>query len=303
MSLPLVELDEARSTVWSRARSLNAAAWGLTLASLALIFCETFIQLELRWRIDPSYSHGYLVPVISIWLAFQGVRHIGGWAKLKENVTADDLLLGGTTLLVGLLLHFAGWLLNLLLVDVFGLVLIMRSLLWLAGGRKAVEAFGFAVLFLILMAPLPLNWQQWLASSLQNLVSHLSAVILTLLGIPVAREGYLLHLPGQTLEVAEACSGIRQLTAFLALTVAYVAQTRPSFWSAFLWILSSLPIAIAANTLRIVLTGVIYCWLGPSWAEGVFHLLEGLATVAVGGVLLLGVRGAIVLLERWMKSC
>jgi exosortase len=119
------------------------------------------------------------------------------------------------------------------------------------------------------------------------LASRVAATVMNASGVPVLREGNKMTLPGGTqLFVAEACSGVRQLTGFLALTtaVAYLS-TRPS-WYRVVVILSAFPIALSANIARVVLTGFVMHFLHPQYASGAFHTLEGLLMMGFGLLLL-----------------
>jgi exosortase len=106
-------------------------------------------------------------------------------------------------------------------------------------------------------------------------------------GVPVLREGNKMTLPGGTqLFVAEACSGVRQLTGFLALTTAVAYLSRRPAWYRIVVILSAFPIALSANIARVVLTGYVMHFLNPQYASGAFHTLEGLLMMAFGLLLL-----------------
>ena len=279
---------------------LTAIAAGLTLAA---IYAQTFSDLATRWSIDPNYSHGWLVPLASGLFAWKGLAT--GGAPWRRRVSRRAASAGSLRIALGLLIHLQAWFLGFLLLDVAALIVILQGMLLLAGGRRALRTYGFAAGYLIFMAPLPFLWQQPLAIFLQQTVSSTSAALLTAVEVPVLQEGYLLHLPGQTLEVAEACSGLRQLSTFLALALAVGALQRSARWIRVLLALVALPIAVLSNLVRIGITTAVLLWAGPEWAEGVFHTLEGLAVAAVGMGLLLGAAWLLAKLEppRASKPC
>jgi exosortase len=144
------------------------------------------------------------------------------------------------------------------------------------------------------MAPIPTAWYEPLAIRMQQITSATSALLLEVCQVPVFREGYFIHLPGYDMEVGAACSGLRQLAAMFALglCIGHVAG-RGRGYTVALGLLS-LPIAVAANCFRVVLTGFILMWFGREAADGVFHELEGLAVV--------GVAAAMMLATAWLLS-
>ena len=186
-----------------------------------------------------------------------------------------------------LLPSLVGECLSLLLVLAGSLVLTMG---WRAGRRRWP-----AVAFLAFMVPWPAPLQARLAFPLQQWASKCSADLLELLAVPVLREGNLIRLPGGTLHVAEACSGLRQLTAFLAIAACAAMLLRRPLWHRALVFASAVPIAVGVNVLRITATGLLVRLGYATGSDGVAHTLEGLVTVGVGIALLMGL---ISLLDR-----
>ena len=253
-----------------------------TLAmTLTAIYWPTFRELEERWRNDPSWSHGYAVVPACLWLMWSIAQRAG--MPWRNEVSVSEILAGSLAVLVGIGLHGVS---NLsftrpLSLDAVSFVVTLLGLLWIVGGRVGARTFGGVVLFLVFMVPLPFTWQQPLAEHLQHLVSITSEALLSLFGVPVHREGYLLRLPGQTVEVAEGCSGLRQITLFLAMSVFLgLVNRRRSVWLPLLML--SIPVAVFANTLRITMTGLIVAYAGSEWASGLLHEVEGLFTFALG---------------------
>lgn len=271
---------------------LGGVATALTVA----IFWDALRQLERIWNIDPSYSHGYLVPLASLgfaWLAWKR-----GKPDFTAALTGQGIATGVAEVVLGLALHAAAWLLSLLILDVVALICVVRGLLLLIGGPSVNAKFGFAALFLIFMAPLPAIWQQPLALGMQHFVSTISAAALETLGIAAYRQGYMIHLSDYTMEVGEACSGLRQLTAVLALGVAMGELYQSAKISRWSLALLALPVAVAANCFRVTMSGVIMVFFGAKWAEGVFHTLEGLAVILMAAAGLLVIAWGFIRLEQ-----
>ena len=137
------------------------------------------------------------------------------------------------------------------------------------------------------MVPLPDALYTAIANPLQLMVSQMATAMLNVMNIPALCEGNLITLPGDNqLFVAEACSGMRQLTGFLALTTAWAYLSARPFWHRGLLIASSIPIAMTANIVRVTLTGVVSHMLDPKYASGAFHTIEGLAMMGLGLLML-----------------
>lgn len=265
-------------------------------ALVALLYWPTMVPLVRTWDTDPNYSHGFAVPALSLAFVIWAVKRRGGaW---PSQVGRGEAFRGLLEIALGLGLHCVAIFLGHLLLDVLSLICVLRGAVLALGGREANRTFGFAALFLIFMAPLPPGWYQPVARLLQELVSDWSSRFLAFGGVAVFREGYILHLPGCTVEVGEACSGMRQLTGILALAVAvgYFASQRS--WYRWTLALASLPIAILANCLRVILNSVVLLVLGPRWAGGVLHDMEGLITAALASGLLFVLAWGLSRLER-----
>jgi exosortase len=154
-------------------------------------------------------------------------------------------------------------------------------------GAAAIRRYWFVFFFLVFMVPLPIALYSRIASPLQLLASQVASAVMNATGVPVLCEGNKMTLPGNVqMFVAEACSGMRQLTGFLALTtaVAYLSL-RPAWYRAVI-VSSALPIALTANIARVVLTGYIMHFVNPLYAAGTFHTLEGLLMMGFGLLLL-----------------
>lgn len=262
----------------------GALSLGVLAALVAGLYWSCAKQLMLTWDLDPNYSHGWFVPLVSLAFAYTAWTRVG-W-PLRAEVPTRSVLLGGAEVAFGVALHFVAWFLNHLLFDVLALICIIRGLLLAMGGREVNQAYGFSVLFLIFMAPLPMSWYQPLALWMQHLVSVISTAVLAACGMPVLREGYIINMPGYVMEVGAACSGLRQLTAFVALGVIVAHAFGRTTWYKWTVSLMGVPVAIATNCLRVVITGFILKLAGPEWAEGVFHTIEGLATLVVGTLIM-----------------
>jgi exosortase len=155
------------------------------------------------------------------------------------------------------------------------LLLLIAGLVVFFLGWQYFRAVLFPWAFLILMIPIPSIVFNQITFPLQLLASKLASAVLPIAGVPVLREGNVIGLPLMQLEVAEACSGIRSLLSLATLTIIYGYLMESQVWIRVLLALAAVPIAVAANSLRIVGTGLLVQYWDPERAEGFFHLFSG----------------------------
>lgn len=268
-----------RSLADPRDRSVWVGAVACT-AVFAFLFREVLWSFYYAWTTDENYSHGFVVPLIALYFADQALRR--GPVALRGGCW-----LGGAMLAVAVMVRLVMIALPIPFLGQLGFVLGLAGIFGLLFGIDALRRFWFAFLFLIFMVPLPIAVYSQMASPLQLLASRVASTVMNATGVPVLCEGNRMTLPGGLqLFVAEACSGMRQLTGFLALTtaVAYLS-TRPAWYRAVI-IASAVPIALTANITRVLLTGYIMHFSNPEFAMGTFHTVEGLLMMGFGLLLL-----------------
>jgi exosortase len=255
---------EGRASTWLRA----SAGAAVLAALLGALYWGILRDLVVQWWDDPNYSHGFLVPLFSgflVWrlrgkLAALPVR--GSWMGLPLLVAGVGALLLGD---IASELFFAR---SSLIVIIAGLVLFHLGGAWL-------RALAFPLGFLFFMIPLPGTVFYAIAFPLQHVAAQNAVWALDLIGVPVLRDGNVIHLSQVTLGVTEACSGIRSLISLLALAVAWGYLTLGGPWAIAALAVSSVPITIAANAARVVTTGLVAQWFGPWYALGFFHSFSG----------------------------
>ena len=221
-----------------------------------------------QWWQDPNFSHGFFVPLFSAFVVCQDSSRL---ARLPVIPSSWGLLIVACALFV-LIVGVMGA--ELFLSRISLLILIAGLVVYFLGWNY-FRTMLFPWAFLILMIPIPAIIFNQITFPLQLLASKVAALVLPLLGVPVLREGNVISLPAMVLEVAEACSGIRSLLSLttLAIIYGYLMETRNSVRIGLA--LASLPIAVAANSLRIVGTGLLVQYWDPEKAEGFFHLFSG----------------------------
>jgi exosortase len=242
---------------------------GLMIAGLtAALYAPVLTQMVRQWWQDPDYSHGFIVPLFVGYLFYQR-RH-----KLRQ-VAAEPSNLGFLVMLGAIGLLLAGSLGAELFVARFSLLLLLGGMLLFFAGWNMVRAVAFPLAFLALMIPLPALIYNQVTFPLQLLASRLASNSLELVGIPVLREGNVLVLPTYSLEIVEACSGIRSLMSLIALSAAYGYFAERRLWARIFLVTLMLPVAVASNALRVVGAGVLTYFWGPGSAEGFFHFFQG----------------------------
>lgn len=249
---------------------VSRASWLRILwFALLLIVCyaPVLARLVQQWSYDEDMGHGFFVPLLAGLIAWQR-RHLLAAKPAVSHPSGYLLILwGAAQLLVATLGAELFLARTAFLVSLTGVVLVL-------GGTHALKVLAFPLCLLLFMVPLPAIVYSQVTFPLQLLASRVAESVLSLLGIPVLREGNVLELASQKLSVVEACSGIRSLLSlsFLSLVYAYFFDSKP--WMRVVLFLGTIPIAILANAARVTLTGLISEYK-PELARGFFHLAEG----------------------------
>lgn len=261
---------------------------------LGLLYRENLKHFTFVWSNDDNYSHGWLVPPLALYFA-----NLAAGVKTKNQaIPYSGLLLGLGLILAGLAGRLISVFLPVGLVADGSLVICLAGVVCLVYGRQTLRKYLFAIGFLVFMIPLPVALYTMLANPLQLVVSRAASVIMNAAGVPVLCEGNMMTLPGGIkMFVAEACSGMRQLTGFLALTAAVAYLSGRPFWYRLVLVASAIPVAMVANIARVIVTGLIMYFVDPNYAKGAWHTVEGMLLM-FGGLALLQLE--MVLLNAFM---
>ena len=259
----------------------------LVLGSFAYLYRSVAVKLVHDWATDGNYSHGFLIVPLALYLAWER-RDVLAATQWRPSAAGLLIVLGSVAVLAA---GSLGAELFLTRVSIVGQV--AGAIVFLFGWQY-LRALAFPVAFLLLMIPLPVLIFNQVAFPLQILASRFGEAVLMMAGIPVLREGNVIILAHSTLEVAEACSGIRSLVSLftLGLVYGYFMDSRTGVRIAIA--LSTVPIAIVANGLRVAGTGIAAQVYGPEAAEGFFHTFTGWVMFVVAFAAIFAVRKAIV---------
>ncbi len=251
--------------------------------ALLVVFAPALASLAAVWRSVDHYSHGFLVPLVSLWVAWTGRARLAGLAATHDR--------GGLALLaLALGLYAVGMGLGETSLQGLALVGAVAGGVRFLRGPAALGALGFPVAFLLFMVPLPASWLTPLVLGLQQFVTWAAVGALRVGGMAVAREGNVITLPdGGSLFVAEACSGVTSIVTLLPLGVLFAWFTERSWMRRGLLVASVVPVALVANLVRVVATAVAARHYGVEAAtEASLHELAGLLTYVLGCVVLVG---------------
>jgi len=265
----------------------NGLAALLVAAGFGLLYWPVIVKLVSDWYHDDNYSHGFLIVPLAlyfVWERREKLRAIpvtpsalglivvaGSAAVLVAGILGSELFLTRISILgtlVGVLLFLCGW--------------------------GYLRALAFPLAFLLLMIPIPAIIFNRIAFPLQLLASQFGESAMGIANVPVLREGNVLILANTTLEVAEACSGIRSLVSLLTLAIVFGYFTDSRSWVRTLLALSSIPVAIVTNGFRVAGTGIAAHQFGAAAAEGFFHEFSGWLVFVSAFALMLAVQRAIV---------
>ncbi len=241
---------------------------GILSGLVLLLYASVLKHLVAQWWSDPDYGHGFFVPLFSGYVLW---RLRGRWMKsdMKPGNFGLLVILGA----IGLL--FVGSLGAELFTSRFSLLVLLAGMILFLAGWNLLRAVSFPLAFLIFMIPLPAIIYNQVTFPLQLIASRLATFCLESVRVPVLRDGNVLIFSNYSLEVVEACSGIRSLMTLISLAVIYGYFVEPRRWVRYLLIILIVPIAIVSNAIRIMGAGMMAHRFGPSAAEGFLHGFSG----------------------------
>lgn len=229
----------------------------MVAAMLAWAYFPTLGELFRKWSDEPQYSHGFIVPLFSLFLLHRNQNLIKGDARPMPWLGYGLLALALGFRAVAALLYFTP-------LDAFSLVVCLTGLTLLAGGRALMRGAWQSLVFLLFMIPLPYQIERMMGAELQHIATLSSTFLLQSLGQPAVAEGNNILIDDVKLGVVEACSGLRMLMTFAAFCVAAVFLLERHWISKLLILGSMVPIALITNILRITGTGMFHVWMKES---------------------------------------
>jgi exosortase len=271
----IAERDRSRfangsaKSVWN-ARTISVV--GALAAAFLWAYWSTLVKLVETWNQEPDYSHGFLVAPLALFIL---------WARRDgmPQRAATVAWLGLVLVLIGGGLRILAGLFYLEPLDGWSILCWVGGVVWLLGGWPMFRWSFPAVAFLWFMVPLPFGAERLLSLPLQRVATNLSCWILQCLCQPALAQGNTILLGEYHLEVEQACSGLRTFMGIVALAFAYVVIVNRSWWEKVLIFASVAPIALLANAIRIVVTGLLYQYVSGEAAKRFTHDAAGWVTI------------------------
>jgi exosortase len=263
-----VQTPAAPLGTWLSRNAQFALGSAIICLLVAAVYYQVLGKLVSDWWNIPDFSHGFLVPLFAAFLV---------WEK-RETLRRTKIApawSGIAVITLGLVVLLLGVYGSELFLSRVSLIILLAGLVLTFGGWQLLKQLRFVLLVLFLAIPLPAIVFNQITFPLQILASKLASDLLPFFGVPVLREGNVIQLPMMKLEVAEACSGIRSLMSLFTLSVFYGYFMEKSVSRRVVIILASIPIAIAANAVRILGTGLCVQYWDPDKALGFFHEFSG----------------------------
>lgn len=283
---PAVEETQRLTVPWSELAVFSAL--------ILICYAPVLEHLGWQWLNDPDMGHGFFVPLVAGYIAWQRREQL---LALRPQPNRWGLLIVGW----GALQMIIGILGTELFTSRTAFVITVIGVVFTLGGPPFMRKLAFPLFLLFLMIPIPAVIYNELTFPLQILASELAAGALSVLGVPVLRDGNILELPNGQLSVVEACSGIRSLLSLTFLALVYGHFFEKKTWIRVALFLATIPVAILANGTRVTVTGVLY-EVRPDLAEGFFHESTGLVIFLLAAVILFFVHRALVRSSRLLAK-
>jgi exosortase len=286
---PQLSLEAQRQQLLFGAVVFAAGVWA---------YWPTLVKIVAAWSAEPEYSHGFLVVPLAIYFL---------WVRRERcpGIEAPDFVLGFTLLGLSVLARYVAVRFYFGFIDGNSILLWISSVVALSGGRRLLLWALPSIGFLLFMIPLPFSVERAMSAPLQRLATKLTCWTLQLLGQPAFNEGNVILLGSQTLEVAQACSGLRLFVSIAALAYAYVVLVRRTWWEKAMLLVAAAPIAIVANTARIVATGLLFQFMTSEAAHKLAHDFSGWMMIPLAAAmfgLLLWYMGKLIQEEEVLDS-
>ena len=249
---------------------------GVLLVLMILLHYRQVNWLRLKWSSDMNWEHGFIIPLFSLYLVFARREELYDAKRRICRLGLAILIIGIATEILAVFPIRNYWLRDMgMIAAIFGLVLYL-------GGPGVTRILWVPIVFLIFAMPLPDRVYQMISLPLQNIAAKGATVVLRAVGVDIVSKASALELISRSgllkkLTVAEACSGMRLLMAFPALGVAMAYLDAKPVWQRLTLVLAALPIAIACNVLRVVITCSMFYFDKPELGQKLMHTITGLA--------------------------
>lgn len=267
--------------------------WMLACIGLAVAFIIAFFpvlkNLFQTWLASGDNSHGLLILPLSLYIVW---HHRHAIKKNKINPGGGGIFWVTTATVIYLFGHFA----RISTISNLSLVLTIWAVVWSLFGKEIFRILSFPMVLLFLMIPVPSQFYSMATIPLQLMVSKISTFIISICDISILREGNVLHLPQQSLQVVQACSGLRSLMALVTLCAIFAYLTLTSNLLRSILVVSSVPAAIFVNIVRVVCMVLFFQFWNLDLSEGLAHTIFGVSIFFLALLIIMLFRG---ILAKW----
>lgn len=264
----------------ARLRSGNLAVALVLLAALVGLYYPVLTYLVHDWSTNDNYSHGFFIPLISGYMVYALREELG-------RITVRPANWGFIVLLAGLGQLYVARVGSEYFLQRTSLIIVLLGMVLFLWGRELTKKLLLPIGYLLFMVPIPAIIWNKIAFPMQLFSSAVTERVIQAIGLPVFREGNVLHLAQTTLEVVDACSGLRSLTTMFALAAALAWFSDFATWKKWLLFFAAAPVAIFANIVRLTATAGLASFYGEKVAQGFLHDFSGLFTFVFGLALLI----------------
>jgi len=286
------QLDKISEKLPSCVRSckVNTLAWlGASVVFIAFLwsYWPGFVDLWNIWQRSDEYSSGLLVPFLTVYILWSR-RHDIAKCPIKPCIWGVFAFVAAQAVRVfGLFFMYGS-------AERLSVALSIAALVLLLFGWQLFKKVSTILLFLCLMLPWPNRIQAAVALPLQRWATSSAVFCLEVLGYAVVRDGNIIHIGGATVAVAEACNGLRMVTAFFVVGGLVILLVKRAWWEKLIIIVSSLPIALLCNTVRLAVTAIAFTVLSGEYWEKIFH--------DFGGYAMMPLALAAIIVELWLLT-
>ena len=277
-------VSDAETSIENNDRSWSSLAPHVYIKILIIsalfwyLFRSEINGITRKWVVDASWSHGFLIPLFSLYFLNQRKNHILSIKPRSNYIGLFFMFCCMVFYLMNLIQFKIGYFSSLAMIVSLGAIMLFL------GGWALLKYTWLPVMYLVFAVPLPVRYYRQITIPMRQLAAQIAAILLNLVsGLEATAHGVVIDVvykgvpmePG--LDVAEACSGMRLLMAFLALGVAMAYLHYRPVWQRLVLLACTIPIAILCNVVRVTVTGFIYILLDPRYAQGIWHDLLGMA--------------------------
>ena len=263
---------------------------GLIVGLVTIIFLPTLRWLIQSWLGNPYYSHGFLVPIITMFLISR-----------RLQVKTEPWNAGVLFILIGLAGHLASIPFRMHILSAAGLIVVIFGLVLTFVGRQATRQWAFALTFLVLAIPLP--FVERLSPPLEAFVAKYATLCVQPLGVAATTLGSQVQLASAAFTVGAPCSGLRSIVALLTLTVLFVHMVNGPLWGKVTLLFAALPIAVTANLVRVSSLFLVADTLGAETGLRYYHALSSPTLFLIALSMLFatsrGVRCSVIRSDFW----